>query len=404
MLVSKTKRGEWFSLAEKHSQEKLKMLRQKESFFCPECGEQLILKIGSKRISHFAHKVGSECTERYEGETEYHLRGKILLYKWLDSLGLQPILEPYYHEISQRPDISFVYGGVQFAIEYQCSIIPEELFMKRTSKYFQANMTPLWIMAGKNIKRKGSNKISLSSFDYLFLSKSPTQQWRIPAFCPTTNTLILMHSILPVTIKNILAKYSMINLEMAQLTDLLDSPCNQPVRINDWQNEIRKVKNTIGAYGTRQNKFLQDLYKHSLIPSLLPPEIGLPVFNAPFIETSVLKWQSYLLIDVFSLQRPFSIKEVYHAVRKRVRKGDVKIRDFPLVKEGSDLAAVKEYIQLLVKVNYLKMVNHNYFQVARKQYADNYMEQERMEIDFYQSYGKIISNSLIKYNDGNRPY
>ena len=256
--------------------------------------------------------------------------------------------------------------------------------MKRTSNYFQANMTPLWIMAGKNIKRKGSNKISLSSFDYLFLSKSPTQQWRIPAFCPTTNTLILMHSILPVTIKNILAKYSMINLEMAQLTDLLDSPCNQPVRINDWQNEIRKVKNTIGAYGTRQN--------------------GLPVFNAPFIETSVLKWQSYLLIDVFSLQRPFSIKEVYHAVRKRVRKGDVKIRDFPLVKEGSDLAAVKEYIQLLVKVNYLKMVNHNYFQVARKQYADNYMEQERMEIDFYQSYGKIISNSLIKYNDGNRPY
>ncbi|USK56668.1 hypothetical protein LIS82_09425 [Cytobacillus solani] len=396
MLVSKTRQGEWVSLAEKHNQEMLKEIRRKEIFFCPECGEQVILKIGSKRIAHFAHKAGSVCAESYERESDYHLRGKLLLYKWLDSLGLKPILEPYRQEISQRPDISFVYEDVQYAIEYQCSVIPEELFVKRTNNYLQANITPIWIISGKNIKRKGSNKAALSSFDYLFLSKSSTEQWHMPSFCPDTKTLITLHSILPVTVKNVITKFSIIDLDKAQLIDLLNPSWKQQVRLNDWQIEIRKEKNISPLYGTSQNKFLQDLYKHSLIPALLPPEIGLPVTNAPFIETSVLKWQSYLLMDVFHHRRPFSMKEVVHVFRKRMQKGDIQIRTLPLVKKGNDLEAVKEYIQLLVKVNYLKVVDHYYFQVVRNRYAETYVEQEKMQTDFYQEYGKIIYKHLNK--------
>ncbi|WP_313800670.1 competence protein CoiA family protein [Cytobacillus sp.] len=396
MLVSKMRNGEWVSLAEGQNQEMLKKLRRKELFFCPECGEEVILKIGSKRISHFAHKAGSVCADSYERESDYHLRGKILLYKWLNSLGLKPILEPYYREISQRPDISFIYKGIHFAFEYQCSVIPEELFMKRTNNYFQANITPIWIMAGKNIKRKGSSKAALSSFDYLFLSKSSSKHWHIPSFCPITNTFITLHSILPVTVKNVISKYSMVPIEKAQLTDLLNPSWKHPVNLKDWQNEIKKEKNMSSLYGTPQNKFLQDLYQHSLIPSLLPPEIGLPVSSAPFIETSVLKWQSYLLIDVFHHQRPFSMEEIVHAFRKRLQKGDVKIRRLPLVIEGNGLAAVKEYIQLLVKVNYLKKVDQNIFQLVRKHNAENYAEQEKMVKDFYHKYGKIICNSLNK--------
>lgn len=396
LLVSKTRYGEWISLAEGHNLEMLKKLRRKEVFFCPECGEEVILKIGSKRISHFAHKAGSVCADSYERESDYHLRGKFLLYKWLDSLGLKPILEPYYQEISQRPDISFIYKGIQFAIEYQCSVIPEEIFMKRTNNYFQANITPIWIMAGKNIKRKGSSKAALSNFDYLFLSKSSSEQWYIPSFCPVTNTFITLHSILPVTVKNVITKYSMTHIEKAQLIDLLNLSWRQQANLKEWQKEIKKEKSMSSLYGTPQNKFLQDLYKHSLIPSLLPPEIGLPVSYAPFIETSVLKWQSYLFIDVFHQQRPFSMKEIVQAYRKRLQKGDVKIRRLPLVIEGNGLAAVKEYIQLLVKVNYLKMVDQNNFQLVRKHIADNYAEQEKMENDFYHEYGKIICNSLNK--------
>jgi competence CoiA-like predicted nuclease len=396
LLVSKTRHGRWVSLAEKHNQEKLKELRRMENFYCPECDEQVILKIGSKRIPHFAHKAGSVCADSYERESDYHLRGKILLYKWLDSLGLNPILEAYYQEISQRPDISFVYGDVQYAIEYQCSVIPEELFMKRTNNYLRANITPIWIMAGKNIKRKGSNKAALSSFDYLFLSKSSSVHWHIPSFCPVTNTLITLHSILPVTVKNVITSYSIIHLEKAQLFDLLNPSWKNHVKLNDWQIEIRKEKNLNPLYGTLNNKFLHDLYKHSLIPSLLPPEIGLPVSYAPFIETSVLKWQSYLLMDLFYHERPFLMKDVFQTFRKRVRRGDIQIRRLPLVKEANALAAVKEYIELLVKVNFLKIVDYSYYQVARKRYAKNNVEQEKMEMDFYQEYGKLIGNQLNK--------
>ncbi|MED3551567.1 competence protein CoiA [Cytobacillus praedii] len=396
MLVSKTKHGGRVSLAEKHNKEKLKELRCMENFYCPVCEEQVILKIGSKRIPHFAHKAGSVCADSYERESDYHLRGKILLYNWLDSLGLKPILETYYHEISQRPDISFVYGDIQYAIEYQCSVIPEELFMKRTTNYFRANITPIWIMAGKNIKRKGSNKAALSSFDYLFLSKSSSEHWHIPSFCPDTNTLITLHSILPVTVKNVITRYSMIHLEKAQLIDLLNPSVKQLVSLNDWQIEIRKEKNLSPLYGTLNNKFLSELYRYSLIPSLLPPEIGLPVSYAPFIETSALKWQSYLLMDLFYNKRLFSMKDVSQAFRKRVQKGDIQIRRLPLVKDGNELAAVKEYIGLLVKVNFLIMVDDNYFQVARKRYIKNNVEQEKIEMEFYQEYGKMIGNLLNK--------
>ncbi|MFE8696382.1 competence protein CoiA [Cytobacillus sp. FJAT-53684] len=394
MLVSKTKHGDWFSLAVRYNQEQLQELRKTELFYCPECGEQLILKIGSKKISHFAHKQGAACSNYYERESDYHLRGKILLYEWLSSMGFKPILEPYYKEISQRPDISFVYNNVQYALEYQCSIIPEELFIKRTNNYLKANITPIWIMAGKNIKRKGNNKASLSGFDYLFLSKA-SQKWRITAFCPVTNTLVNLHSIYPITIKNIITQFSITDLKAATIMHLLEPIGIQRFQLEDWQNEIRKGKNISPLYGTPQNKFLQELYRNALIPSYLPPEIGLPVFHAPFIETPAIQWQSYLYIDVLNQHREFTIEQVYHSFKKRVWSGEIKIRKLPLVREGNALIAVKEYLHLLVQVNFLQVVRGNRLQkVNTKQLAVNQIQQEKMERDFYHKYGKIIIDSL----------
>ncbi|WP_057774196.1 competence protein CoiA [Cytobacillus dafuensis] len=396
MLVSKTKHGDWFSLTSIRNGERLKEIRKKESFYCPECEEEVILKIGSKRIPHFAHKKDASCSESYERESEYHLKGKLRLFEWLNSLGLTPQLEPFYKEISQRPDVGFMHNGVHYAIEFQCSVIPEELFVKRTENYYKAEILPIWIMAGKNIKRKGNYRTELTGFDYLFLSKNDSEKWILPAFCPVTNTLIIVNHILPISVKNSIAQFSVMDINTASLANLIQPNCSRLFNIEDWQREIRKAKNiTLSLYGSHQNKFLQELYTHSLIPSLLPPEIGLPVKHAPLIETPAIVWQSYLYMDLLSHKQCFSLHEIHRSFFRRVSKKDVKIRNLPLNRNGDVFAAVKEYIDLLVKTNRLDNVNHDFFKKDIPiTIQDNQVKQVEMEREFYQKYGKIIMENL----------
>lgn len=387
--------GEWFSLMNYHNQEQLRERRQIESFYCPECKEQVILKMGKKKIPHFAHKKGAACSESYERESEYHLKGKMLLYEWLQSKGVDPIVEPYFKVIAQRPDIGFIHEGIQYAIEYQCSVIPEELFLKRSKNYQKANIIPIWIMAAKNIKRKSDCRAALSEFDYLFLRKSPCHVWMLPAFCPITNNLVIMNHITPITTKNIITQFSIKNLKSATLSDLLNPRCIHSFPIGDWQTEIRKRKNTTTQFGMVQNKYLQELYTHSFIPFLLPPEIGLPVPHAPYIETSIIEWQSYLFIDVLHDREWVSLDKVVATFKRRVNNRDVKIRSLPLDSDGYALLAVKEYIKLLEKMNVLQAVDNNLFrQVNPIIVTENQAHQLERERKFYWKYGNIISKSM----------
>lgn len=395
MFVSKTKQGEWFSLVNNHSPEHLRKLRQKESFFCPECKEQVILKIGTKKLPHFAHRKGTACSESYERESEYHLKGKLLLFEWLQSTGVNTILEPYIKAIAQRPDIGFIHDGIEYAIEYQCSVIPEELFLQRTKNYRKINIIPIWIMAGKNIKRKGNYRVALSGFDYLFLRKSHCHEWMISAFCPITNNLIIMNDITPISAKNIITQFSITNLKNATLSDLLNPKCIRPFMIKEWQTEIRKLKNTKSLYGTLQNKFLQELYTHAFIPFLLPPEIGLPVSHAPYIETPIVEWQSYLFIDVLWNKEWTSKDKIVSSFKRRVNSRDVKLRRLSLHPDGNALLAVKEYIKLLETVKILQSVdNKRLIKVNSVIVAENLDQQLEREKSFYWQYRNMISKSM----------
>lgn len=374
----------------------LRELRKTESFYCPECDERVLLKVGKIKIPHFAHEKGAVCSEKYERESEYHLKGKLSLYKWLQQQGLSPQLEPYYKEIAQRPDIGYTYNGLSYALEYQCSTIPEELFVKRTESYYYANITPIWIIGGKNIKRKSQNLAALSRFDYLFLTQSSSGTWFLPAYCPVTNNLILIHHIMPISVKHSLAQFSIATLSNSTISNLLNPGSRHSNRLDDWIKEIRKAKNiTIPLYGSVHNKFLQELYTHSLTPSLLPPEIGLPVPHLHFIETPAIEWQSYLFMDVLKQYKLISMGQILHSFKRRVRNRDIKIRQLPQAREGSALMAVKEYIDLLVQIKTLKPAGQNSFKMVKPIIVDetigNQYESEKI---FYQSYRGIISKSL----------
>ncbi|WP_236564791.1 competence protein CoiA family protein [Cytobacillus firmus] len=368
-----------------HSIPSLQQYREKHNFFCPECKEKVIMKIGKKRIPHFSHSKGSECPERYERESEYHISGKVLLFKWLKKKGLNPTLEPYYPEISQRPDISVHYEGVHYALEYQCSSISEELFIKRTEAYFQAGIVPIWILAGKSIKRIGKSKISLSGFQYLFLRQTPSGHWVIPSFCPTTKSFINIHNIQPLTVRNACAHYDVKPIFHAEADILFDPYFKNDINIDEWKKEVRKIKNSLSQNsGAIKNNFLQYLYSRSIAPAFLPPEIGLPVRHSPFIETSPIQWQSYLFMDIIGKERPFSLPQMIAAFRDRVKNNDLKIRSIPLIKTGSDILAIKEYLDVLINLNIVKHAEKGLYKKAALSGEPGYYSGIiQIEDDFY---------------------
>ena len=123
LLTAKLVSGEVISLGANYERLELQKLRDKENFFCRSCSERVILKLGTKRIFHFAHEKGASCTEEFERESEYHMSGKLKLFQWLTDQGISAELECYFPAIKQRADIAFQFEGKTYCLEYQCSKI-----------------------------------------------------------------------------------------------------------------------------------------------------------------------------------------------------------------------------------------------------------------------------------------
>ena len=174
-------------------------------------------------------------------------------------------MEPFYPSIRQRPDIGVTYDKKNYALEFQCSTIPPELMIKRTKRYQLRKTAPIWIMGGKNIKRKGEKKVSLSNFDYLFLTKSPAGQWILPAYCSTLKTFILLRNITPLSSKNALTQFSIIPMQQMDFEQLLNpAPISKSFNSADWKKEIRSQKSNVHLQGYHQNDFLREMYHASL--------------------------------------------------------------------------------------------------------------------------------------------
>ena len=400
MLVANRMNGKRLSLGDKWDKKNLSAIRSKEKFSCPECNEEVILKLGSKRIWHFSHQSGSSCQNQYERESEYHLSGKLLLYHWLRKQGIHAELEKFDPLIRQRPDIAFDWQGQKYAIEFQCSVIPEELFVKRTNKYLEYGYKPIWLAAASLIKRTGKNTISANNFLYLFLRR-PRRSWNIPAFCPITSQFINLHGALPVSSRKTITHLEVHSITEFSLDDLLCPAEKHFPKIKTWQIENQKVKSRYFVYpGAHQNPFLKELYQNRLSLLTLPPEIGLPVPSSPYIETPAFIWQTYLYLDVFRhFKRGDMIKygTVREAFLKRVKRGHVQLRILPVAGHGDYLNPLAEYVLLLVKISIMSRLNSATVKINREiKIYKTIQEQIESETEFFSQYQNKVEESFIK--------
>lgn len=126
-------------------------------YYCPCCGERVILRHGSYKIAHFAHQKGSNCGFS-EGETREHLRGKRQLLIWAQKRGYCPQLEVYLPAIQQRPDLLLQVDGRRIALEFQCSPLSLARLRERNQGYRQLKIKPLWLLGAPYCHRLHRSK------------------------------------------------------------------------------------------------------------------------------------------------------------------------------------------------------------------------------------------------------
>lgn len=396
MLTAKTTSGNIVNLGNNYDKENLLILRNKEEFFCPVCGEAVSLKLGDQRIYHFAHRSGVICRDIFECETLYHMKGKIQLYHWLIKQRISAELEYYDPVIQQRPDIMFHYDGNKYALEYQCSQITEELFTKRTETYSQKNYIPLWIIGSKHIKAKRSNVFSLSNFEYFFLRKTKNGQLILPSYCPEEKRFQILSSIQPYSIKNATANSFQRSIQNTAIEEILAPKLFNQFNFSKWSYENEKFSINWSLHpNPNQTRFLREIYNRNLNLYLLPPEIGLPVRHSLLIQTPAIVWQTYIYLDNLQDKSPndlIDLKEVERNYYRRIKTSEITIRKIPQLAGENSYIAVREYFLYLEKLGMVTKRSETVYQLQNFfSIPKSNREKEERRNEFYQKNKFILT-------------
>ncbi|WP_066025833.1 competence protein CoiA [Enterococcus mundtii] len=140
MLLAKDKEGSIFLATD---------ATKECDYYCPNCGNQVFLRRGMKRIAHFFHHATSDCQVFSEAESEEHLNLKRQCFRWLKKSYPRVEMEGYLSQLMQRPDIL----AGHHAFEIQCSPLSYERMIERTINYKANGYVVWWLLGMKFFKR-----------------------------------------------------------------------------------------------------------------------------------------------------------------------------------------------------------------------------------------------------------
>ncbi|RFU68016.1 hypothetical protein D0469_13060 [Peribacillus saganii] len=388
MLTAKDASGSMFTLPITADFEMLHTIR-KRKFFCPCCDGDLILKAGSIKIPHFAHKSSIECTAASEPESQYHLLGKRKLFSWLLSRGISAELESYLPGIRQRADILAVIGEVTYAVEFQCSSISQAEFEKRTNSYRRAGISPVWLLSEKSMDSNSRTNFNMNAFQSLFLCGSTAAPFLL-TYCPLENLLIIRRNIVAFSPRKWLGESA------AFLLDRLPPKMNLKLQTPNWFYEWWRNRESWCAsmvnHGSIKNPFLLKLYANGLSVASLPAEIGIPVCGSHMIETAAIQWQFLIylgaLINV-PVNGIVTAGVVKKCVSRHIKRGDIRLRSLPLLDEVNAWIPAMDYLKLLDTAGYLEKISGSAWR-KRKDFTILETKQEQQE--FFRRWHLILKD------------
>lgn len=374
ILTARSNAGVQITLDSTMSKSLLKQLRQQFTFYCIQCQEKVILRVGDVNIPHFSHLQQTTCRDVFsEGESILHLEGKQVLWSFFQQQGLSVQLEPYIQQLAQRPDLLVSYQNDVFPIEFQCSTITSEAMRKRTAGYLSHGWNPIWLIRTFPKWRhlpQGVGVVQLSPFQQRFFSHRSLEGTMLLSFDPPSRTFHYFSHILPVTGRTFMVNHRKLpisyqtfpfalpklltSLEMTQYARLF-----QQHRQQFLQNRIRYNRKGI------QDPFLQDCYELRLLPGQLPHWIGVPSESHEAFSCHPCEWQLSLLAY---LRRQELSLEMF---------GSAPLGFFLQRFKGQREAliyAMKAYIELLQSTSYETMEEGEWFEmmIARRFLAKRY--------------------------------
>jgi competence protein CoiA len=396
LLTAKNQLGETVYIGDFARKEDVHRLKNGQ-FYCPVCGEKLVVKLGIQRISHFAHfHLSTTCAE-YERESEYHMRAKLQLYHWLKTQSSNVELEVFLPEIKQRPDLMFTFQGKRYCVEYQCSSISVELFEKRSKGYLTNGMIPLWILGGNRIQRKQTNSISISKFQSLFLKRNQTGDWYLPSYCPTVQSFITLSNLHPLSPQTMQCDYELLPLYKQHLSQWLNPSIQSTFHVSSWRKGIQQAKDNMIRFQSPKI-FLQELYVNRLHLHLLPPYVGVPLRHNLILETSPIIWQMYIIFDNLIFKEVgilLTYDHVYKRFINRIERNHIKIRTTVKPTEKQFMTLISDYFFLLTKCQILKEIRPNHYRYVNKlSFPNNLMEAMDSEDHFYNN---LIREKIVWY-------
>ncbi|SDL97979.1 competence protein CoiA [Sediminibacillus halophilus] len=332
-------------------------MRAQQRFYCPVCGERVIVKAGRTMIAHFSHSPNSSCAD-HKGEGEYHERGKLHLFQWLRNQGLDATLEKYLPEIGRRPDVLLRLGKKVIALEFQCAALDREELYKRTEDYRKLAIEPLWILGGNRLKRTGARKIRLTSMDRSFLTRyNHSSSLLMNFYCPNTGQFCLFRQIQSAGNGNFYGDLHFLPLRHTQFRLLLqDMKQFQPFLLESWLQEKQKFRTKPPSKwtGRLHQSWRQWLYQKGYHQSLLPSYIYLPVIGQYRMKTPPWDWQSRLFLEYLMnlpFQRTVSLAPCYRLLKAEINPSS----EFPLINSPHD--PIREYLTLLESLHMITLVS-----------------------------------------------
>ncbi len=359
MLTAIGSDGVLFNLADhKGGVNELRKLRSKFEYSCPVCGLKMIMKLGEKRIWHFAHEGSASCNERWEPESNYHLTGKQQLYEWLKKEHPDVKVECYLHASRQRPDLLLPTSKI--AIEYQCSLINNSILLQRTNDYHRLGFDVYWILGAKRLKISYHQIQSIREMEWAATSIRqglPTLLY----YCPKEMkfALVTLHYSLTST-KFICttAYYSSSSTSFTELLRVPSAPPNPYSHHQIWFKQKQIWRNNPHGEKSFAYFFLRKLfYSHGRSIRMFPSEAGIPSSENYWIETPPYLWQSWILVCFLgniSTGSSFTFNMLFTSFRQVIAINMIKIRRDGTVTNKGIVSALKGYLRQLIRLKVLQ--------------------------------------------------
>ena len=344
MLVAMDEQGQSLILTKSLTKAALQQLRV-TNFYCPQCKERLILKAGAIKIPHFAHTAHSNCDASFaEGESYPHLLGKQQLFEHFRDKQYDVQLETYLHELQQRPDL-FIRTKHIYALEFQCSRIPNELIEKRTNGYKKFGIIPVWLLKTPNVPiHPGSIlKCSFNVFHQQFIN-----QHTITTYDPLKQQFVYFCHCMYLYGNTFLSEVRIVPLAAQVFPFYRPKPMckKQFQRMFHQYSEYRQRYLHGRLFYSRKgvkDLFLRAMYELRLQQGDLPLHVGVPVRHAKAIPIFAVEWQ--LLLFYFMYCHRLAIGSINESTKHYF----LMWANLPTVPQA--FLAIDEYIQILRKLS-----------------------------------------------------